>query len=152
MHKKILSHHIDTSYSLSLFPFFYFSTKLSLPPYIRCLEWRHRVIIKEVSSQQQQTVLCRVVSTWDIGLANFCFSFWLKPKGENVWPSIFTSRPLYVDYYNMCQFHQHFTLTFFVRKPFAQLFSNYSLALWFFGKRILVQKLLVKCWWKLTPV
>jgi hypothetical protein len=28
---------------------------------------------------------------------------------------------------------------------FAQLFSNYSLALYFFGARILAQKLLVKC-------
>jgi len=29
---------------------------------------------------------------------------------------------------------------------FLQLFSNYSLALLLFGKRILAQKLLVKCW------
>ncbi len=35
----------------------------------------------------------------------------------------------------------------FVQKCFAQLFSNYSLALWLFGQRISAQKLLVKCWW-----
>jgi hypothetical protein len=28
-----------------------------------------------------------------------------------------------------CQFHQHFMLVFFIHKCFAQLFSNYSLAL-----------------------
>jgi len=30
---------------------------------------------------------------------------------------------------NRCQFHKHFTQNFFVQKCFAQLFSNYSLAL-----------------------
>jgi len=44
-------------------------------------------------------------------------------------------------------FHQHFRSAFFVQKYFAQLFSNYSLALYYFGKRILAQKLLEKCWW-----
>jgi len=46
-----------------------------------------------------------------------------------------------------CQFHQHFKYTFFVQKCFAQICSNYSTALQFFGKRILAQKLLVKYWW-----
>jgi hypothetical protein len=46
-----------------------------------------------------------------------------------------------------CQFHQHFMCNFFIGKCFAQIFSHYSLALWFFGKRISAQKLLVKCWW-----
>ena len=45
------------------------------------------------------------------------------------------------------QFHQHFMSGFFAQKCFEQLFCSYSLALYFFGKRILVQKLLVKCWW-----
>jgi len=45
------------------------------------------------------------------------------------------------------QFRRHFLLAFFVRKCFAQLFSDYSLALYFFGETILAQKLLVKCWW-----
>jgi len=44
-----------------------------------------------------------------------------------------------------CQFHQHFSQDFFVRKCFAQLSSGYCLALYFFGIRILAQKLLVKC-------
>jgi len=43
-----------------------------------------------------------------------------------------------------CKFHQHFTCCFFVLKSFVQLFSSYSLALNFFGKRILAQKLLIK--------
>jgi len=46
-----------------------------------------------------------------------------------------------------CWFHQHFTSSFFVRKCFAKLFSNYSLALKFFDSRISAQKLLIKCWW-----
>ena len=45
-----------------------------------------------------------------------------------------------------CQFHQHFTSSFFIRKSFEQLFCTYSLGLYFFGARILAQKLLVKCW------
>jgi hypothetical protein len=45
-----------------------------------------------------------------------------------------------------CQFHQHFMLTLLYESVFLQLFSNYSLALLLFGKRILAQKLLVKCW------
>jgi len=40
------------------------------------------------------------------------------------------------------QFHQPSTSSFFVRKYFAQLFSNDSLALLFFAER-LAQKLLV---------
>jgi hypothetical protein len=43
------------------------------------------------------------------------------------------------------QFHHHFTLAFFIQKCFAQLFSSYSLALNFFCKRMLAQKLHVKC-------
>jgi len=39
-----------------------------------------------------------------------------------------------------CQFHQHFTRSFFVWKCFAQLFSCYNLALKFFVKRLLVRK------------
>ncbi len=51
-----------------------------------------------------------------------------------------------------CQFHQHFTPDFFVHKCFAQLFS-FSLGLVvFFGIRMLVQKLLVKCWWNWLQV
>jgi len=33
-----------------------------------------------------------------------------------------------------CQLNQHFKYTFFIQKCFAQLFSNYSLDLRFFGK------------------
>jgi len=40
-----------------------------------------------------------------------------------------------------CRFCQHFKRNFFIQKCFAQLFSNYSLALNFSGKRILGQKL-----------
>jgi len=36
--------------------------------------------------------------------------------------------------------------TFYAHLCFAKLFSRYSLALLFFGKRILAPKLLVKCW------
>ncbi len=36
---------------------------------------------------------------------------------------------------------------YFVQKCFAQIFSYYSLALIFFGKIILAQRLLVRCWW-----
>jgi len=50
------------------------------------------------------------------------------------------------------KFYQHFTSAFFTRKCFAQLFSNYSLALWLFGKRISVKKLLVTCWWNWLQV
>jgi len=32
-------------------------------------------------------------------------------------------------------------------KCFLKLFSNYSLALNFFGERILAQNLIIKCWW-----
>ena len=46
-----------------------------------------------------------------------------------------------------CQFLQHFTSSFFVRKSFGQLFCTYGLGLYIFGTRILAQKLLVKCWW-----
>jgi len=41
--------------------------------------------------------------------------------------------------------HQYFTNDFFVQKCFAQLLSNYSLALNFFGKKMSAQKLLIKC-------
>jgi len=34
-----------------------------------------------------------------------------------------------------------------IPKFFAQLLSAYNLGLQFFGKRILAQKLLIKCWW-----
>jgi hypothetical protein len=44
-----------------------------------------------------------------------------------------------------CQFHQHSMRDFLLQKCFALLFSSYSLALNFFGQRILVQKLLIKC-------
>ncbi len=40
----------------------------------------------------------------------------------------------------------HFTNKFFVRKFFVKFFSNFSMALKFFGKGISAQKLLVKCW------
>jgi len=45
----------------------------------------------------------------------------------------------------MCQFHQHFTGTFFVRKCFAQLFSSYVLAkVW---KHFHTKNPHVECWW-----
>ncbi len=34
-----------------------------------------------------------------------------------------------------------------IQKFFAELLSAYNLGLLFFGKRILAQKLLIKCWW-----
>ncbi len=40
-----------------------------------------------------------------------------------------------------------FSKQIFILKCFAQLFSNYSLSLSFFGKRILAQKLLIKFLW-----
>ena len=46
-----------------------------------------------------------------------------------------------------CQFHQHFTSSFFVHKYFAQLLHmclHFGFVI--FGKRILVQKLLIKSW------
>ncbi len=49
-------------------------------------------------------------------------------------------------------FHQHFTSRFLVWKCFAKLFSNYNLALLFFGKRIMAQKLHIKCWWNRLQV
>jgi hypothetical protein len=45
------------------------------------------------------------------------------------------------------QFHQDFTDSFFVLKLCAKLFCTYILGLYFFGKRISAEKLLVKCWW-----
>ncbi len=45
-----------------------------------------------------------------------------------------------------------FYVRLFVQKCFAQLLSNYSLALWLFGARISMQKLLVKCWWNWLQV
>ena len=50
------------------------------------------------------------------------------------------------------QFHQHFTSSFFIRKSFKQLFCTYGLGLYFFGKRKLVQMLLVKSWWNWLQV
>ena len=46
-----------------------------------------------------------------------------------------------------CQFHQHFTSSFFIQKLFEQLFCTYILGLYFLGTRKLALKLLVKCWW-----
>jgi len=40
----------------------------------------------------------------------------------------------------------------FVQKCFAQYFSNYCLSLQFFGRRMLVRKLLIKCQWNRLPV
>ena len=51
-----------------------------------------------------------------------------------------------------CQFHQHFTSSFFVRKALEQLFCTYIVGLNFFGARKLAQKLLVKCWWNWLKV
>ncbi len=45
------------------------------------------------------------------------------------------------------QFHQHFTRGFFVQKFLAKLFVFSHFSLYFFGRRILTQKLLLKCWW-----
>jgi len=42
-----------------------------------------------------------------------------------------------------CQFHQHFTRAFFVRKSFEQLFSAKSLAL----NKLLYENARIKCWW-----
>ena len=46
----------------------------------------------------------------------------------------------------LCQFHQYFTISFFIQKSFEQFFCTYILGLYFFGARKLTQKLLVKCW------
>ncbi len=35
----------------------------------------------------------------------------------------------------------------YIQKFFVQVFCAYNLGLYFFGERILVQKLLIKCWW-----
>ena len=51
-----------------------------------------------------------------------------------------------------CQFHQHFTCSFFIWKSFKKLFCTYCLGLYFFGGRKLAQKLLVKCWWNWLQV
>ncbi len=50
------------------------------------------------------------------------------------------------------KFINFFTQAFFVQKSLAQLFSNYSLALYFFAKRILVQMLPIKSWWNWLQV
>ena len=49
--------------------------------------------------------------------------------------------PLGVNFTNILQ------AAFFVQKSFEQLFCSYSIGLYFFGKRKLAQKLLLKCWW-----
>ena len=46
-----------------------------------------------------------------------------------------------------CQFHQHFTSSFFVGKCFEKLFCTYIVGLYFFVARKLAQTLLIKCWW-----
>jgi hypothetical protein len=45
-----------------------------------------------------------------------------------------------------CQSYQYFTSSFFIQKFFAQLLCAYNLGLQIFGKRVLVQELLIKCW------
>ncbi len=65
-------------------------------------------------------------------------SYWSTTWSQRCGSSVLSTR---------CQFHQHFPCNFFVWKCFAQLFPNYSSALWLFSKRISAQKLLVKCWW-----
>ncbi len=51
------------------------------------------------------------------------------------------------------QFHQHFTSSFFEWKCFEKLFSNYAqCGFVIFSKIILVQKMLVKCWWSWLKV
>ncbi len=62
-------------------------------------------------------------------------SYWGKQNRSTQRSSIFS------------QFHQHFTSSFFVQKCYEHLFSSYSFCLNFCGKRILAEKLLVKCWW-----
>jgi len=76
---------------------------------------------------------------------NFCVN--LKNVDLKLRQKCSLCRRLLVAQQHWCQFHQHFTCAFFVQKCFAQLFSNYSLALYFFGTKISAQKLLVKCWW-----
>jgi len=49
--------------------------------------------------------------------------------------------------YSRCQFHQQFRSRFFVQKYNERHISIYSLAMLIFGKIILAQKELVKCWW-----
>ncbi len=66
-------------------------------------------------------------------------------RRELTWPQSTTSA-------HRCQFHQHFTRSFFVQKCFAKLFSNYSFALLPFSKIMLAQKLLVKCYWNWLQV
>jgi len=46
-----------------------------------------------------------------------------------------------------CQFHQHFTRTFFVRMCLAQLFSSNVLALAKVQNHFCTKNARVKCWW-----
>jgi hypothetical protein len=73
---------------------------------------------------------------WDTQCNIFSFfsSFW----------SILPSRT------TRCQFHQHFMRSFFVWKLYVQIFCTWSMALYFFGKRKLVEKLFLKMLVKLT--
>ena len=45
------------------------------------------------------------------------------------------------------QFYQQRTSSFFVLKIWSKLLWTYSLCLYFFGKRTLAEKLILKCWW-----
>jgi hypothetical protein len=43
---------------------------------------------------------------------------------------------LILHFHLLCQFHQHFKNSFFVQRSFFQLFTNYSLAVYFFQKNV----------------
>jgi hypothetical protein len=48
-----------------------------------------------------------------------------------------------------CQFHQYFTLGFFVRKFCAKLFWTWILGLNFFWRKNIRANAHIKCWWNL---
>jgi hypothetical protein len=46
-----------------------------------------------------------------------------------------------------CQFHQHYTRAFFIRKFYAKIFGTYILGLSFFWCKNIGANALLKCWW-----
>jgi len=65
------------------------------------------------------------------------FSSYVLALAKNLYKKLCTKNVDEID--GRCQFYQHFTRHFFVGMCFAQLFSNYSLALWLF------------CWQNIGP-
>ncbi len=49
--------------------------------------------------------------------------------------------------WNWCQFQQHFTCSFFIRKFRGKLFCAYILGLNFFWRKNFGANVLIKCWW-----